>query len=72
MRGTLTLAGALLAISATPLAAQPDPEERAAVTAAVTAAVIGAANAFFAALRSPDKTALDECETLDAPGGQGQ
>ncbi len=62
MRGTLTSAAAMLAITATPLAAQPDPEEHAPVTAEVT----GAADAFFAALRSPDKTAL--ARTMDPRG----
>jgi ketosteroid isomerase-like protein len=50
MRGTLTLAAALAATLITPAAAQDEAD--------VAKPVIAAADAFFAALRSPDKTAL--------------
>jgi len=59
MRGTRLLAAAtLIAFAAAPLAAQPAGDARAAVTAEATAEVTGAVDAFFEALRNPDKTAL--------------
>ncbi|MEO1120901.1 MAG: hypothetical protein AAFW88_06560 [Pseudomonadota bacterium] len=50
MRGNLTFAAALAAALTTPAVAQDEAED--------TKPVIAAADAFFAALRSPDKTAL--------------